>query len=262
MFTISLFDAPSRTDEVVNQIIVGEPALAIGLQKQIDLRTNNPSAPTYFSFATWRRYHELGCYQGSSAIVLEYSKRSDAEWELIADAITATGYKALVFDTVKGVAFAFPITNCTKPGTYTRALQVLAELIGQKGLVSEPGATYLVRPKKGAQVVEMGSDVINADQFIPEFSAIPNNTLADWMEPFTSSQPGRNVSPPKPAIAKAQIPSTALANAKITVTPKSVLDQFFDEVDDSLTGVATQFEAIGKTFLSLAEKARKQGGAA
>lgn len=238
-YVITLFEAPSRTDTVYGAKPYSLADFPKALQEAIDRRTNDPSAPKWFNFSTWKKYHDLKDYQGSSAIVLEYSKRSEAEWGFIADAVLATQFKCFVFDTIDGVALVFPIDGVTQNNDYTRALSILSEIIGQEGMIAEPGATYLVRPKKGAVVYEMGTDVIDWHELKADFASIPKDSLSQWRDEFVTRQLTRDITPPKPTkpdeIAAILTPSARKAQqAQAAKSQKSIFDSLYDVIDEKM----------------------------
>jgi hypothetical protein len=270
MFTISLFDGPSRTDTVVHTTQTDFDQATVALQKHIDQRTQDTNYPTYFSFANWSGPHELSYYKGSTGIVLEYSKRTDAEWAAIKTAIDFTGFRAYVFETRKGMAFVFPTTNCLYPNTYSRMAGILAELVGQKGLVAEPGATYLVQPKKGATVWDIGSDIL-PENFIETFRHVPNNTLAEWREPFVSAVPTRMSVPVQAQITTnsnghiSGYEMTNRAGSKFTIaakaqSQKALFDSLFEAVDDRMKAAEQSAAELRAAVMVLKNTFRENGG--
>lgn len=268
MYIISLFDAPSRNDTVSHYFTANIGGFEKALQKQIDARTNDPSAPKWFNFSTWKKYHDLKDYQGSSAIVLEYSKRSDAEWRRISDALTATQFKAFVFDTIDGIAFVFPIDGITQNNDYTRALSILAEIVGQTGMIAEPGATYLVRPKKGAVVYEMGTDVIDWHELKADFASIPKDSLSQWRDEFVTSQPTRDITPPKPAKAISTVLTPAAKKAQqaqAAKSQKSIFDSLYDVIDEKMEAAeksAAEFREAVEALKTVTRNLQRNGGLA
>lgn len=263
MYAITLFDAPSRADTVsTKSSVIKLSSFANQLQKYVDARTNDPAFPKWFNFSTWKKYHDLKDYQGSSAIILEYSKRSDDEWRLISDALLATQFKTFVFDTIDGIAFVFPIDGVTQNNDYTRALSILAEIIGQEGMIAEPGATYLVRPKKGAVVYEMGTDVIDWHELKSDFASIPKDSLSKWRDEFATTQPTRDISPPK-ASKKPVVITQAAAKAQTVQAAKSnkaKFDELFDLVDEKMAAAERSAVEFQNAVIALKQCVQGRGG--
>ena len=211
------------------------------LNALIKEQSNKTGQPHFWSFSSWDGGPSKANHKEASAIVLEYDKTCDSP--AIGNAIRNTSLECFIVQTARGYAFIFPLDEAVLYGRYYRLVAVLAEMIGQYGLInSTPGAQHLFYVEDNQKVFHIAGDAIAADFHFQ------TTDLKEPVETWSSPAPSASAAQPTPAIKEQLLAQTWISKAK------------FDDLFDALGAETDKLVHHASMVKLLAATVRKQVG--
>lgn len=220
------------------------------LNDLIKEQSDKTGQPHFWSFSSWRGGPSKANHIEASAIVLEYDKTCD--FAKIGQAIRDTDLECFIVQTARGYAFIFPLDEPVLYGRYYRLVAVLAEMVGQHGLInSSPGAQHLFYVEDNQKVFHIAGETIPADFHFQ------TTDLSEPVETWSSPAPANPIIKAHDAI-EAEAFARQRQDRAIAATTNGISKAKFDDLFDALEAGTDQLVRNAAMVQKLAAKLRQQ----